>query len=131
MPLFISFSRRTTKDMKRALCQEFQWPHIIYDPEKHLDHNPYPGMMGVCSFIISTCDSVSMCSEAAASGKPLYIVCPTKQNTAQKHMYFVQQLVDLGIARILSDDIDILSHYEYSPLREAEKIARYVKENVL
>ena len=36
--------------------------------------NPYFGMLGAADAIVVTADSVSMISEAAATGKPVYIV---------------------------------------------------------
>lgn len=128
--LFISFSRRTSPKVKNIIKQEFQWPHVLYDPTASTDSNPYYGMLADADFIIATFDSVSMCSEATASGKPLYIFHSGDKNM-QKHRYFAQQLVDLGIARFLTDEIETLENYEYEPFDEAEKVASYIKENIL
>ena len=130
IPLFISFSRRTPQNVKNIISEFFTWPHIIYDPVTSNQRNPYYGMLALGSFIISTCDSISMCSEATASGKPLYIFCPEGGNM-QKHRYFVQQLVDLGVARLLVPETHTLTHYSYSAFNEAQKVAKYIKEHVI
>jgi len=131
IPLFISFSRRTPKNVQEIFQEVFAWPHIMYDPTTSTKRNPYYGILAAATFIVSTCDSISMCSEATASGKPLYIFCPSNPNALPKHRYFIQQLIDLGLARLLHDDMETLTHYTYSPLNEAHKVAEYIKEHVL
>lgn len=129
--LYITFSRRTSKKIKDIFHREFPWPHIIYDPvTSNNKANPYYGMLADADFVILTSDSISMCSEATASGKPIYIYCPNTK-AMQKHRYFVQQLLDLEIARLLTPDITTLQYYEYTPFNEAKKIANFIKENIL
>lgn len=130
MPVFISFSRRTPDEVKEVFRGTFEWPHIIYDPISSKETNPYYGMLASASFIITTADSISMCSEASASGKPLYIVYP-KNAVMPKHRYLVQQLLDLEIARLLSPQVQVLESYEYVPLDETRKVAEYIKDNIL
>ena len=124
--LFISFSRRTPVYIKNYFKNTFLEPHIIYDPESK-KANPYPAMLNNAEYIISTADSISMCSEAASTGKPLYIFCPDNFKL-QKHNFFIQQLVDLGVARRLEDDTKFLEKYEYKPLSEITRIAKVIKE---
>lgn len=127
--LYITFSRRTPKHTKKYITQAFGEDHFIYDPIEG-GYNPYHAMLGLADYIITTSDSISMCSEAASSGKPLYIYSPKSFNSP-KHKYFLQQLVDLGIARKLSSQIEILEHYTYSPLNEGEKVAEFIREYIL
>ena len=130
MPAFITFSRRTPEDVKKVFIEMFPSPNIIYDPTIADKENPYLEILKYSTFLIITCDSVSMCSEAASTGIPLYIYVP-EQFHSQKHKYFTQQLVDLKVARILEDVIYRLEKYQYSPLNEVEKIAKIVKDEVL
>ena len=51
---------------------KFPEPHMIYDTDGNLP-NPYPGIIGEGEYIITTADSISMCSEAASTGKPIYV----------------------------------------------------------
>lgn len=128
--VFISFSRRTSKKVKDIFINEFPWPHVIYDPTSSKEENPYYGMLADSDFLITTCDSVSMCSEGAASGKSLYIFCP-QNNKMTKHRYFVQQLADLGVARLFTPQTKVLESYNYSPFNEAHKVANFIRENML
>jgi len=128
--LFISFSRRTPEAVKAVMREFFPWPHILYDPITSTDPNPYFGLLASASFIVTTCDSISMCSEAAASGKPLYIYCPDKADMP-KHRYFLQQLIDLQIARKLTQDREVLESYTYAPFNETRKAADFIRANIM
>lgn len=126
MPLFISFSRRTPQHLKTTLSNKFELvPNIIYDPQ-HDRPNPYLGLLSCADYIITTADSVSICSEAGSSGKPLYIFSPANLKSF-KHSIFIQKLVDLKIARKLDNSVNILENYLYSPLDEARRIAKIIK----
>lgn len=126
MPLFISFSRRTPDNVKKLFRDVFHWPHIIYDPTDSTP-NPYPGILAKATFCITTADSISMCSEAAATGKPLYIFMPENFNL-KKHKFFIQQLVDLEIVKRLDSLTNHLEDYKYEPLIEITKVAKLARE---
>lgn len=125
LPLFITFSRRTPKHVKEKFRKTFIEPNVIYDPEENLP-NPYPAIIEEAEYIVLTADSISMCSEAANTGKPIYIFCPKNFNL-KKHKFFVQQLVDLGIAKRLEPETNFLIKYEYNTLHEVDKVAEVVK----
>lgn len=129
LPLFITFSRRTPKQVKTVFKEEFLWPHVIYDPQDNLP-NPYPAILGAAEYIITTADSISMSSEAASTGKPIYIFCPDNF-CLPKHKFFIQQLLDLGIVKKLENNIDFLVKYNYEPLREIDRVAQIVKNHLL
>src|SRR5690606_20111191 len=65
--LAILSSRRTPPQITHRLRQRFSKDHFVWDPQ---DENPYLSALALCSHIIVTCDSVSMISEASATGKP-------------------------------------------------------------
>ena len=129
IPFFFSFSRRTPQFLKQLIRNNFLWPHTIYDPQEG-GYNPYFDILKNADYIICTGDSISMCSEAATTGKPLYIYGPTNLRL-KKHKFFVQQLVDLGIARALNLNVHNLDNYSYSPLNEVAEIAKFIKQNIL
>ncbi|WP_316354657.1 mitochondrial fission ELM1 family protein [Candidatus Trichorickettsia mobilis] len=126
--LFITFSRRTPQVVKQLIRQHFSSPHIIYDP---LDSgpNPYLALLASANYIISTADSISMCSEAASTAKPLYIFLPDSFKLS-KHRFFVQQLFDLGIAKKLDQSVNVLQHYSYTPLNETKRVAEIIKSEL-
>ncbi len=130
LPVFITFSRRTSEAVKAMVRDAFPWPHTIYDPSESTTANPYFGLLARAAFIITTCDSISMCSEATASGKPLYVYCPEKANLP-KHQYFLQQLFDLQIARKLDNDVEVLESYKYDQFSETRKAADFIMTNII
>ena len=75
-------------------------------------------------FIVITCDSTSMISEAAVTGKPIYVanMIPTKNN--KRFKFFYEQFKKLGIIKDLEDSIDIWS---YNQLDEVNRIAPIIK----
>ena len=87
LALFITFSRRTPHNVKEYFQEKFPWPNICYDPESG-EPNPYPAILGSAEFIVSTPDSISMCSEAASTGKPIYIYRPDNF-TLKKHKFWI------------------------------------------
>ncbi|WP_375327084.1 mitochondrial fission ELM1 family protein [Candidatus Tisiphia endosymbiont of Nemotelus uliginosus] len=124
--LFISFSRRTPLAAKQIITKNLLPGAIIYDPTITSSvPNPYMGMLAEADYIIATADSISMCSEAASTGKPLYILCP-KNFRSPKHLSFLEQLLKLGIARILNKSTANLAPYQYVPLNEVERISNIV-----
>ena len=129
LQLFITFSRRTPDIVKSYFKQNFVWPTVIYDPLSG-ESNPYPAILGRAEYIISTTDSISMCSEAVSTGKPVYVFCPPSFKL-KKHNYFIQQLVDLGLARRLDPSINNLEKYDYEPLAEISKVAGIINKKIL
>jgi mitochondrial fission protein ELM1 len=129
LQLFITFSRRTPDIVKNYFKQNFTWPNIIYDPLSG-EANPYPAILGRADYIISTTDSISMCSEAVSTGKPVYVFCPPNFKL-KKHNYFIQQLVDLGLAKRLDLTVNKLEKYDYEPLTEISKVAEIINKKII
>lgn len=129
LPLFVTFSRRTPEAIKNIFKEKLSWPNIIYDPNDG-GKNPYPAIIGAAEYIITTTDSISMCSEAASTGKPIYTFCPDSFKL-QKHRFFLQQLIDLGIVKRLDAATDYLEKYDYEPLDEITKVSKLIKEKLM
>lgn len=83
--------------------------------------NPYEGFLGVADGIVITGDSVSMLSDAVRTGKPAYVY-PGAQGL--KHQALMNELVQLGAARILGDTME---YWQYTPLDAAATIAATIK----
>lgn len=126
-PALITFSRRTPELLKKLFVEKFPPPNIIYDPTISDKENPFLGILKYAKFLILTCDSVSMCSEAVSTGHPVYIYTPEGFDS-KKHKYFTQQLIDLGIARAITTNSHMLEEYQYTPLNEVVKVAKAVQE---
>lgn len=130
MPAVISFSRRTSNIIKQAFIKRFEWPHVIFDPttpKGDKPYNPYLGMLACAKFVVCSGDSVCMCSEAAATEKPIYVFLP-QYFRSKKHRYFLQQLLDLEMIRMLDRGMDLLSEYTHPALNEMPYVTQRVKE---
>ena len=121
----ITFSRRTNNSTKDLIRKSFP-QSIIYDPEKSPQNNIYYSILKSAKYVICTGESVSMCSEVASSGKPLYVYLPEYINKSAKITSFINQLLDKKIARIL-DNYSNIEEYSYEPWNEVARIAKLIK----
>ncbi|MFO0389086.1 MAG: mitochondrial fission ELM1 family protein [Alphaproteobacteria bacterium] len=119
--LLITVSRRTGENNTRILKEVFgdnQRVHI-YDG---IGENPYMGMLALADSIFVTNDSVNMMSEAAATGKPLYIL-PLAGHTNTKPSCFADGLINTGVAHIWTGSWDGWSYNAADEMRQlAERI---------
>jgi mitochondrial fission protein ELM1 len=102
--LMVTNSRRTSAEANQALVQclsELQVPYYCYDCNTGGD-NPYMGLLAHSSYIVTTGDSISMCAESVASGKPTFIYAK-KEGVGKKHWRFIEKLIALGRAKLLKN----------------------------
>lgn len=90
--------------------------------------NPYAGYLALADAVIVTGESVSMCSEAVASGKPVYIYAPSALVTP-KHARLHSNLVAGGHARMFDGKLDL--DWQPVPLDAAQQIADAIVERNL
>lgn len=124
--LLVSTSRRTGSELVSALRQSITAPCYFHEwtPE---GANPYFGFLGVSDAIVVTGDSMSMCSEACATGKPVYIFSPA-EITSGKHLRLHQQLYALGFAKAFTGQWEAIA--PYTPLNVAGEIAAVIRERL-
>jgi mitochondrial fission protein ELM1 len=93
-------------------------PGLIWDGE---GDNPYFAFLGAADVILVTEDSANMPTEAAATGKPVYLL---EMDGAQaRKRRFHAELASLGIIRWFDGALETWS---YEPLRETERAAAEV-----
>jgi uncharacterized protein len=118
--LLITPSRRTAPDAIAALAPGLTGvPHYLWDMQ---GNNPYFGLLGLADFIVVTCDSVNMISEAASTGKPLYV--EALPGGSVKSNRFLDALRDAGVVR---DFAGALSPYAYTPPDDMTKVVERVR----
>jgi uncharacterized protein len=124
--ILLTTSPRTGHDAAEALMQVVPAPSAIHGWEPGME-NPYFGFLGLADTIIVTGDSVSMCAEACATNKPVYIYAPPG-TVSDKHARLHQQLFELEYARPLGDSEDAtLDNWTHSSLNPASDIAAAVR----
>lgn len=120
----ITPSRRTHPRLLTAVDKATQGtPRILWDGQ---GNNPYPDFLAHADILVVTADSVNMCGEAAATGKPVYIFTP--DGGSDKFQRYHKALRDHGATRPLPDRIERIETWSYRPLDAAAMIAEEVEK---
>ncbi|MEX2449965.1 MAG: mitochondrial fission ELM1 family protein [Rhodospirillales bacterium] len=119
--LLITTSRRTGPAGARVLAA-VDAPRYAFTWGEE-GENPYAGYLALADAVVVTGDSVSMCSEACAMGKPVYVFAPPPLITG-KHARFHRSLYQGGYARPFTGVYEGWSH---PPLNAARDIAAAIR----
>ena len=122
--LIIIPSYRTPEDILKLAYNYFNEDHLVI---RERDKKAYLSSLGLANIIIVTCDSTSMISEAAITGKPVYVAQMTNKRSIHRFEKFYKLFQDLGIIRNLENKIE---HWTYNGLDEVSKAAILVKEKM-
>jgi mitochondrial fission protein ELM1 len=114
-------SYRTPERILKIAYNTFSINHHVV---KNIDKKAYLSALAISNYIVVTCDSTSMISEAAMTGKPVYIAMMKSFKPTGRFKKFYSQLKDLGITRELEDRIE---SWSYNSLNEVNRIAPIVK----
>ena len=117
-------SYRTPENILKLAFNYFNQDHLVI---KERDKKAYLSSLGLADTIIVTCDSTSMISEAAITGKPVYVAQMSHKKSIHRFEKFYKLFKDLGIIRDLEDKIE---HWTYSGLDEVNRAASIVKEKM-
>ncbi|XWS56027.1 hypothetical protein CRYUN_Cryun09bG0051100 [Craigia yunnanensis] len=119
----ISFSRRTPEKVSKILLKEFSTnPKVyIWDGE---GPNPHMGHLAWADAFVITADSVSMLSEACATGKPVYVI--GAERCTWKFSDFQESLQERGVVRPFTGKEDISESWSYPPLNDTADAASQV-----
>lgn len=112
--LLVTMSRRTGTRQENIIKKALEGTKsVIWDGKSP---NPYFAYLGLADYIIVTSDSASMISEAATTGKPVYIF--ELEGGAKRIDAFKRNIVESGYARLLKDSK--LESYKPSALNDAK-----------
>jgi uncharacterized protein len=118
--LAITPSRRTGDDAMRIIRAALgAKPAVIWDGT---GENPYFGFLAHADAIVVTGDSVSMVSEACATGKPVHVF--DLEGGSRKFERFHRTLRDRGITRRFDGT---LAAWRYPPLDDTQRVAEEVR----
>ncbi len=119
--LLVTTSRRTPDEVVAYMEKEFSKEScFFYKGQKGME-NPYFGLLSWADTVVVTGDSISMCAEACATGKPVYIFTES-MNISEKHKRFHQELYSLKKAAPLGSETAPSGGY----LNAAEDVAAKV-----
>ena len=94
----------------------------------NVDKKAYLSALAISENIIVTCDSSSMISEAALTGKPIYIANILPKKNDIRFQRFRNLFRDLNITRNLGEDVE---NWTYQSLDETNRVAKIIKEKII
>ena len=117
-------SYRTPSDIIKKAFNSFGHDHKVI---KDVDKKAYLSALSISDYIVITCDSTSMISEAAITGKPIYVAQMNSSKNNLRFQKFFSQFKQLNIIKDLTDKIDLWS---YSKLDEVNRISPLINEKI-
>ena len=94
---------------------------------KNVDKKAYLSALAISKNIIVTCDSSSMISEAALTGKPIYVANILPKRNDKRFQRFRNLFRDLNITRNLGEEVET---WNYQKLDETNRIANIIKKKI-
>ena len=94
---------------------------------KNVDKKAYLSVLAISKNIIVTCDSSSMISEAALTGKPIYVANIEPKKNDKRFQSFKNLFRELNITRNLGEEIET---WNYQKLDETNRIANIIKKKI-
>ena len=92
-----------------------------------VDKKAYLSALAISENIIVTCDSSSMISEAALTGKPIYIASILPRKNDKRFQMFRNLFRELNIIRNLGEEVE---NWNYEKLDETNRVANIIKQKI-
>jgi mitochondrial fission protein ELM1 len=92
-----------------------------------VDKKAYLSALAISENIIVTCDSSSMISEAALTGKPIYIASILPKKNDKRFQRFRNLFRELNITRNLGEEVE---NWSYPKLDETNRVASIIKQKI-
>ena len=125
MQLIVIPSNRTPEKTIQFAKEYFNKNRLILDK---VDKQAYLSSLALAKYIIVTCDSSSMISEAALTGKPVYVAMIPAMRNDKRFQKFRNLLESMNIIRKLENNLETWS---YEKLDETNRIAKQIKDKLL
>ena len=92
-----------------------------------VDKSAYLSSLALSKYLVVTCDSTSMISEAALTGKPVYVAMIPALRNDKRFQRFRSLFEKLNIIKILENKLET---WNYEKLNEADRIALEIKRKI-
>ena len=92
-----------------------------------VDKKAYLSALAIAQNIIVTCDSSSMISEAALTGKPIYVASILPKKNDKRFQKFRNLFRELNIIKNLGEEI---KDWNYEKLDETNRVANIIKQKI-
>jgi len=117
-------SIRTPKNIITMTSEILGENHLTIN---EVDKRAYLSTLAISKYLVVTCDSTSMISEAAITGKPVYV----EELPAKKNDYRFKKFRDLFTKLNIIKKLDKnLEDWTYKKLDETNRIAKEIKEKI-
>ncbi len=117
-------SMRTPKNIIQYAKDYFGENHTVIET---IDKKAYLSALAISEKIVVTCDSSSMISEAALTGKPIYVANISPKKNDKRFQRFRNLFKELNITRILGEEIE---NWNYQKLDETNRVANIIKQKI-
>ena len=117
-------SMRTPKKIINLAQSFFDKDDIVISG---VDKKAYLSGLSHAKYIFVTCDSTSMISEAAITGKPVYVTEIPSKRDDHRFRQFRDLFMKLNIIKVFDNKLET---WEYEKLDETKKIAEKIKKNL-
>ena len=118
-------SLRTPKKIIELAKKEMSRFGYVVDS---VDKQAYLSAYALATYIVVTCDSISMISEAMASGKPIYVAHMKEKKNIYRFKRFFKLFEEMGI--IKNHILPLDKTWTYKKHNEAIKIANKLKSEI-
>ena len=122
--LVIIPSMRTPKSIIEKAKLFFGETHTVIES---VDKKAYLSALAISEYIVVTCDSSSMISEAALTGKPIYIANIEPKKNDNRFQQFRNLFKELNIIRNLGEDLE---NWNYQKLDETNRVAKIINHKI-
>jgi mitochondrial fission protein ELM1 len=117
-------SMRTPSETIKLAKEYFGSDHLIID---NVDKKAYLSGLSLAKFIVVMCDSSSMISEAALTGKPIYVAQIPSSKNDYRFKKFRDLFKELNIIKELNDNLET---WNYERLDETNRVAQEIKKKL-
>ena len=124
LQLVVIPSNRTPKKTIELSKEYFTDNRTVIDV---VDKSAYLSSLALSKYLVVTCDSTSMISEAALTGKPVYVAMIPALRNDKRFQRFRSLFEKLNIIKILENKLETWS---YEKLNEADRIALEIKRKM-
>lgn len=126
--LLMTFSRRTPDPARALMAARLRHlPGMVWPNGAGIGEwpNPYFAFLAAADYILVTEDSTNMATEAASTGKPVFVL--KLDGSSLKFRLFHEELESLGAARPYGG---AFHGWSYAPVNETDRAARAVLEKI-
>ena len=116
---------RTPPEIIKLAKEYFGLNNVVID---NVDKKAYLSGLSLANFIVVMCDSSSMISEAALTGKPIYVAQIPSSKNDYRFKKFRDLFKQLNIIKELNDNLET---WNYESLDETNRVAQEIKKKLI